>query len=63
MKRMTSKQIEVEAGRIFGASWKKREKSDESLSKQLQKAIDEADLPKQKLEMAKYLIECAGDLD
>ena len=60
---MTSKQIEVEAGRIFGASWKNREKTDESLSKQLKKAIDEADLPKNKLQMAQYILECAGEQD
>lgn len=63
MKRMTSKQIEVEAGRILGASWKNREKSEESLAKQLKKAIEEADLPKNKLQMAQYILECAGDLD
>lgn len=63
MKRMTAKQIEFEAGRIFGALWKNREKSEEPLSKQLQEAIDKSELTKQKLDMAKYLIECAGDLN
>ncbi|MBF0413974.1 MAG: hypothetical protein HQK70_14875 [Desulfamplus sp.] len=64
MKRMTTKQIEFEAGRIFGASWKNRDKSVGTLKEQLQAAIDNAaNLPKNKLEMAKYILECAGDED
>lgn len=62
MKRMTSKQIEFEAGRIFGAPWKTRDKSKGTLKEQLQEAIDNADLPKNKLDMAKYILDCAGDL-
>lgn len=62
MKRMTTKQIEFEAGRIFGAPWKTRDKSVGTLKEQLQAAIDNAEnLPKTKLEMAKYILECAGD--
>ena len=61
MKRMTAKQIEFEAGRIFGAPWKKREKKG-TLTEQL-RAISEANpLPKMKQEMVTYLIDCAGDL-
>ncbi len=63
MKRMTEKQIEFEAGRIFGASWKNREKTG-SLTDQLKAAIaNEKDLPDNKKQMAEYIIECAGDLD
>ena len=61
MKRMTSKQIELEAGKIFGATWKKREKVG-TLTEQLQSALEAADLPKMKKEMVVYLIDCAGDL-
>ncbi len=61
MKRMTAKQIEVEAGRIFGKPWKTRKKEG-TLTEQLQAAIDNAtDLPSHKLDMAKYLIECTGE--
>lgn len=61
MKRMTAKQIEVEAGRIFGKPWKTRKKEG-TLTEQLQAAIADAeDLPSHKLDMAKYLIECTGD--
>ncbi|WDP92328.1 MAG: hypothetical protein HUN04_22440 [Desulfobacter sp.] len=63
MKRMTAKQIEVEAGRIFGAKWKNREKVG-TLTEQLRAAIEaEKDLPDNKRQMAEYIIECAGDLN
>ena len=63
MKRMTAKQIEVEAGRIFGAPWKTREKVG-TLTDQLRAAIEaDKDLPDNKRQMAEYIIECAGDLD
>lgn len=63
MKRMTAKQVEVEAGRILGAQWKKREKVG-SLKEQLRKCIDsQEDLPKNKKQMAEYIYDCAGDLD
>ena len=61
MKRMTSKQIEFEAGRIFGAPWKKREKVG-TLTEQLESFLKEIELPKMKKEMVAYLIDCAGDL-
>ncbi len=61
MKRMTAKQIEVEAGRIFGKPWKTRVKEG-TLAEQLRAAIEQAeDLPSHKLEMADYLIECTGE--
>ena len=63
MKRMTAKQIEFEAGRIFGAKWKNREKTG-TLTEQLKAAIEnEKDLPDNKKQMAEYIIDCAGDLN
>ncbi len=63
MKRMTAKQIEFEAGRIFGAKWKNREKVG-TLTEQLKAAIEsEENLPKNKKQMAEYIIDCAGDLN
>ncbi len=63
MKRMTAKQIEFEAGRIFGSKWKNREKVG-TLKEQLKAAIEnEENLSKNKKQMAEYIIDCAGDLN
>ena len=61
MKRMTSKQIEFEASKIFGAKWKNREQTG-SLVDQLQAAGAEADLDEIKRESLQYLIEAAKEL-
>ena len=62
MKRMTSKQIEFEAGKILGATWKKREKKG-PLVEQLRAVAAGVELSEIDRESVQYLIDAAEEVE
>lgn len=62
MKRMTSKQIEFEAGTVLGAKWKQREKVG-TLVEQLRAVAAKVELSEIDQESIQYLIAAAKDLE